>query len=199
MVEVKLNDTSLTLLAIIRDRPLNPYRISKVLAEGVNGQLVSIKESTCYAAIRSLERHGMISADIQQSSNMTMKKVYSITEKGKSKLEDYLVRSLSSLESTASAFEKSIGFICSISRGAAIQAIQKHQSALEVELEALQNRNAENRTNRRVSFASRILTRQMVKKRQVELDTLNELKKAIEWEREWDYSPVDSLFNKRRL
>jgi len=199
MVEVTLNDTSLTLLAIIRDRPLNPYRISKVLAAGVKGQLVTIKESTCYAAIRSLERNGLISAEIQQSSNMPMKKVYSITGKGKSKLEDYLVRSLSSLESTASAFEKSIGFICSISRGEAIQAIQKHKSALEVELEALQNRYAETRTNREVSFASRILTRQMVKKRQVELDTLNELKKAIEWEREWDYSPVDSLFNKRRL
>ncbi len=194
-----MNDTAITLLAFIGNKPSNPYRINKALAGSGETNLFSIKESTCYASIRILEQQGLIEGHMQRNSNMPAKKVYSITPEGKKSLEDYLVQTLADLEESHSSFEKAIHFICSIPRGEAVKAIQKHRKRLEADIESLRSRYEHDRMMHAIPFTTRILTRQLLKKRQVELDTLNELKKEIEWNERWDYFPVDMVQDERRV
>ncbi len=194
-----MNDTTITLLAFIGNKPSNPYRINKVLAGSGETNPFSIKESTCYASIRALERQGLIEGHIQRTSNMPAKTVYSITPEGKKSLEDYLVQTLADLEESHSSFEKAIHFICSIPRGEAVKAIQRHRTRLEADIESLRSRYEQNRMMRTIPFTTRIFTRQLLKKRQVELDTLNELKKEIEWNERWDYFPMGMAPDERRV
>ncbi len=192
-----LTDTTLTLLALIGNKPVNPYRINKVLA-GSSGTIpFSIKESTCYASMRTLERKGLIAGNLYRNSSMPAKKIYSITAAGQKKLSEHLVQTLTNLEEASSSFEKAIHFICSIPRGEAVQAIQRHRTILENDMELLRSRYEAERLKRHVPFTTRILTRRLLKKRQVELDTLNELKKEIEWSERWDYSPFNFAADER--
>ncbi len=193
MRELNMTDTTLTLLALIAAKPLNPYRINKALSGIENDKFYKIKESTCYASIRLLEKNGLISGESRQESNMPAKKIYSLTEEGRRILQENLVMLLSNLENTSSSFEKAITFICSITKAEAIKAIQKHKKKLESDLEILRNQFSEYRLKSDVPFTVKILKRQMIKKRQVELDTLNELKKEIEWDQKWDHYPVDIM------
>ncbi len=191
-MEKDLTDINLTLLAIISAKPLNAYRIIKAM-ERAEGGLFYIKESTLYSSLRNMEKKGLILGEYKSESNMPAKKVYSLTEKGREVLEKKLVSSLENLESNVTSFEKAINFICTISKGEAVKAIQKHRNRLESELAVLRSRFSEYRTDGSVPFTVKVLTRQMIKKRQVELDTLNELQKEIEWDRSWDYFPSDLM------
>ncbi len=195
MKEKELTDTTLTLLALIGNKPLNPYRINKVLAKSGNTYPFHIKESTCYASIRSLERQELIEGRLERNSNMPARKIYSITPKGRKKLEKYLVHTLAGLENEPSSFEKAIHFICSIPRSEAVKAIQKHRTILEADIDALRSRYEQERVQYGIPFTSKILTRRLLKKKQVELDTLNELKKEIEWNERWDYFPMNRVLN----
>ncbi len=186
MKDYELTDIALTLLAVIGKTPMNGYKLIKILSS-------TVKESTVYAALRNLEKKGLISGEIRHETNMPAKKVYSLTEEGRRLLEYNLVNSLESLESSSSSFEKAIKFICTISKGEAVKAVQRHRKKLEQELSHLQSIYSEYRINNSIPFTVKVLTRQMIKKRQVELDTLNELQKGIEWDREWNHFPLDFM------
>jgi len=74
--------TAFVLLGILKEKPMNPYEIVKIL-EKLNISLwSSISASSVYATIRTLERNGLISGEKFRTSAMPEKTVYTVTRTG---------------------------------------------------------------------------------------------------------------------
>jgi PadR family transcriptional regulator PadR len=78
--ELKSGTVALVLLGILEDspEPMYGYQITKEL----DSDLLDIKQSALYPVLRSLERSGLLSSDIEPSASGPPRRYYRITETG---------------------------------------------------------------------------------------------------------------------
>jgi PadR family transcriptional regulator PadR len=85
--ELKAGTVSLVLLGIL-DRAGNPmygYQITKAIDSG----LLDIKQGALYPVLRSLERSGLLSSDVEPSSAGPPRRYYSVTQAGRETLKSW--------------------------------------------------------------------------------------------------------------
>lgn len=86
------------LLGILKEQPMNPYEIIKVLERLKISQWSHISSSSVYASIHVLEKKGYIVGERFKTSAMPEKTVYSVTSTGKKAfikgLKDYLANDI---------------------------------------------------------------------------------------------------------
>jgi DNA-binding PadR family transcriptional regulator len=74
--------TAFVLLGILKEKPMNPYEIIKILEKLNISQWSPISSSSVYATIRTLEKNGQISGEKLRTSAMPEKTVYTVTRAG---------------------------------------------------------------------------------------------------------------------
>jgi DNA-binding PadR family transcriptional regulator len=86
--------TAFVLLGILKEKPMNPYEIVKILDRLNISRWSPISTSSVYATIRTLEKKSLIAGEKFKTSAMPEKTVYSVTPSGNAAfleaLKDYL-------------------------------------------------------------------------------------------------------------
>lgn len=79
------------LLFLISELPMYGYQIIRELEKRSQGYF-KVGESTIYAALRRLEKEGLVLSSWQQSAQQQKRRCYRLTEKGRQALAEQLTR-----------------------------------------------------------------------------------------------------------
>ena len=88
--EITSGIASLILLSVMdgADKPMYGYQISKVL--GLKDEETPLmKQGALYPVLRSLEKYGLLSSEVEPSVSGPPRRYYSITEKGQESLKTW--------------------------------------------------------------------------------------------------------------
>lgn len=117
--------TAFVLLGLLKEKPLNPYEIIKILDRINISQWSPISASSVYMTIRTLEKKGYITGKKEKNSAMPEKTVYSITPAGRSvflkTLKDSMLEDITNITS----FNLSTLFICHLDRREVVDILKK--------------------------------------------------------------------------
>jgi DNA-binding PadR family transcriptional regulator len=128
--------TAFVLLGILKEKPMNPYEIVKVL-EKLNISLwSSISASSVYATIRTLERNGQISGEKFRTSAMPEKTVYTVTQSGRTAflkaLREYLGKDIADI----TRFNLGTLFLCHLEKQDVIRILGERASLISENIKA---------------------------------------------------------------
>jgi len=117
--------TAFVLLGLLKEKPMNPYEIIKILDRLNISQWSPISASSVYMTIRTLEKKGYITGKKEKNSAMPEKTIYSITPTGKSAfiktLKDNMLEDITNIVS----FNLSTLFICHLQRSDVIKILKE--------------------------------------------------------------------------
>jgi PadR family transcriptional regulator, regulatory protein PadR len=90
--EMNSGISSLVLLAVMEQgaEPMYGYQVSKLLEAGATDETQLIKQGALYPVLRSLEKRGLLSSEVEPSVSGPPRRYYSITESGKNALIDWV-------------------------------------------------------------------------------------------------------------
>ncbi len=84
--ELLKGNTPTLVLAVLRDGPLHGYAIARAI-ERRSGDVLRCKEGTLYPTLQALERDGLVTAEWHREQGLRDRKVYTLTPRGLSALE----------------------------------------------------------------------------------------------------------------
>lgn len=84
--ELLKGNTQMLILAVLRTDPLHGYAIAREI-ERLSGSDLKFRDGTLYPALQQLEHAGMIVGAWEPTEKAPPRKVYRITEAGRSELE----------------------------------------------------------------------------------------------------------------
>lgn len=117
--------TAFVLLGLLKEKPMNPYEIIKILDRINISQWSPISASSVYMTIRTLEKKGYITGKKEKNSAMPEKTIYSITPTGESAfiktLKDNMLEDITNIVS----FNLSTLFICHLERSDVIKILKE--------------------------------------------------------------------------
>ena len=79
---------ALLILATLRDGPAHGYGLARTIEQRTENAL-ALREGTLYPALHTLERDGLISSAWETPENGRERKVYTLTQSGEKKLEEW--------------------------------------------------------------------------------------------------------------
>ncbi|MDA8123826.1 MAG: PadR family transcriptional regulator [Deltaproteobacteria bacterium] len=94
----KLSAVNLWIMGLLISRPLSAYDIAKILETDIIGRLLKASVPAVYKNIKELHKAGYLDVERTRASEMPEKKVYSVTDAGKTyflRLMDYFSGNLS--------------------------------------------------------------------------------------------------------
>ncbi|MEE3719440.1 PadR family transcriptional regulator [Tumidithrix elongata RA019] len=81
-----------TILAFLSRQPLSGYEVAKEFAEGFGGCFWKASQQQVYAELTKLEQQGDVTYEAIPQPGRLDKKIYSITDRGKQELTDWLTK-----------------------------------------------------------------------------------------------------------
>ena len=128
--------TAFVLLGILKEKPMNPYEIVKILEKLNISQWSSISSSSVYATIRILERNGQISGEKFRTSAMPEKTVYTVTQAGITAflkaLREYLGKDIPDI----TKFNLSTLFLCHLEKQDALHILRERAELISENIKA---------------------------------------------------------------
>lgn len=82
--------TDAIILSVLKDKDSYGYEINQTIRERSNGHF-ELTEATLYTAFKRLEQQGLISSYWMDGINQVKRKYYSLTNNGKSQLEEKIL------------------------------------------------------------------------------------------------------------
>lgn len=91
--ELNAGTLSLVILTILERSagPMYGYLIAKSMEKSAGTGGPDIKKGTIYPILRSLEKQGLLSSEVEPSDSGPPRKYYSITKHGQSELKEWIV------------------------------------------------------------------------------------------------------------
>jgi PadR family transcriptional regulator PadR len=85
--ELKAGTVSLVLLGILdgAEQPMYGYQITKE----IDPRLLDVKQGALYPVLRSLERSGLLSSEVEPSASGPPRRYYTITDEGRETLKNW--------------------------------------------------------------------------------------------------------------
>jgi DNA-binding PadR family transcriptional regulator len=123
------------LLGIIKERPVNPYELTKLL------EIIKIKEwfpvaaSSIYATIKNLYTRGYISGEAIREGHMPEKTVYTITDEGRKVFEQTIKELLSDRGLDSTAFNIGTVMMCHLEKDEVLELLKSKIKETEKELD----------------------------------------------------------------
>lgn len=85
------NPLALAVLAQLREHPMHPYEIARVLKERRTDESVRLNYGSLYSVITALVRDGFIEpAGTEQEGNRPQRTVYRLTDDGRAEVDDWM-------------------------------------------------------------------------------------------------------------
>ncbi len=128
----------LAVLSLLREGPMHPYRMQRVLAERRKGELLALKRGSLYHAIYRLERAGFIEeAATRRDGRRPERTIYRATAAGEREQLRWLRVLIATPRREPSEFTASISFLVYLKREDATAQLEQRVDALGTEIAAL--------------------------------------------------------------
>ncbi|TET30518.1 MAG: PadR family transcriptional regulator [Candidatus Heimdallarchaeota archaeon] len=120
----KLNPKELAILSLINEKPSHAYTLEEKIEHRGMRNWTDIGFSSIYRIITNLEKKGHVKSEIiQEDDDARIKKRYTITKKGQSKLKDAVQNALAAPERPKSVFDLGLANIWLLNKEEAISAL----------------------------------------------------------------------------
>lgn len=88
---------SFWILLLLYERPSYPYEMSAQVAKMSQGT-ISVDDNSIYRALNRFESVGIVKSELQQSNTGPQRRYYSLTNKGKALLTEFIQRNIQVFE-----------------------------------------------------------------------------------------------------
>lgn len=138
MSESSVSLWDLAVLGVLRERPMHPYEIQRLLKERHKDEILVLKRGSLYHAIRRLENIQLIeSGEIARNGRRPEHTTYRITPAGERALGEWLRRSIAVPQRERSDFLGSISFLVYLTPEESAVVLEQRAGLLEAEIAAL--------------------------------------------------------------
>lgn len=129
----------LVCLGLIYTTPCYPYIIDEVVKKLQLDQWGYFSRSSIYNTLGKLEKDAYVNIQLEKVGNMPDRKVFSITEKGKERLLDELIKSIYDLSPKENMFYMAVGFYFNLDKALAEEHLNKRLELIRKRKSYLQN------------------------------------------------------------
>ena len=137
----------LAVLAFLRERPMHPYEIQRLLKERHKDEVLVLKRGSLYHAIERLVDAGLIvEMETTRDGFRPERTTYRITPAGRTELTAWLRKLIAVPRRERSEFTASVSFLVHLTPEDAIAGLKQRIEALESEIAETDRRLAEART-----------------------------------------------------
>jgi DNA-binding PadR family transcriptional regulator len=91
---------SFWILLLLYERPSYPYEMSAEVAK-ISQSTISVDDNSIYRALNRFESVGIVKSELQQSTTGPQRRYYSLTNKGKTLLTEFIRRNIQVFETPA--------------------------------------------------------------------------------------------------
>ncbi|MDQ2742207.1 MAG: PadR family transcriptional regulator [Chloroflexota bacterium] len=131
---------ALTVLSFLRERPLHPYEMQRLIRERHKDDLLDLKRGSLYHAIGRLEKAGLIEAvDISREGRRPERTTYRLTDEGLDVLLDWLHEMLSRPSRDPNEFLAALSHLAHLTPEEATDCLVARTVFLEAEIAGLES------------------------------------------------------------
>lgn len=128
----------LTVLCLLRERPMHPYEMQRLIRQRHKEEFLELKRGSLYHAIERLARGGFIEEDsVGREGRRPERTTYRLTTQGDVELRDWLQNLLAKPNRVPSPFVAALSFIGHLSPEEAADQLQIRVNSLECGIVAL--------------------------------------------------------------
>lgn len=128
----------LTILCLLRQRPMHPYEIQRLIREYHKDEFLDLKRGSLYHAIGQLRDAGLIDpVETTRAGRRPERTVYRLTEAGTRELHDWLRELLAKPLRDANPFFAALSFLAVLPPPEAAEQLQQRLASLDVEITGL--------------------------------------------------------------
>jgi DNA-binding PadR family transcriptional regulator len=129
---------ALTVLCLLRERPMHPYEMQRLIRQRKKDDFLDLKRGSLYHAIGRLQRAGLIEqVAVTREGKRPERTVYRITEVGNEELLAWLRELLVNPAREASHFFAALSFLPVLSPREALELLEDRAGLLEAEIAAM--------------------------------------------------------------
>ncbi len=128
---------ALTVLCLLRDRPMHPYEMQRLIRQCHKDDFLVLKRGSLYHAIERLQKAGLIAvAETSREGRRPERTVYRLTDLGEREVLDWLRELLAQPVREPSQFMAALSFLTQLSAEDALDQLQARVSRLDMEIVA---------------------------------------------------------------
>ena len=129
---------TLTVLCLLRERPMHPYEMQRLIRERKKDEFLDLKRGSLYHAIERLRRAGLIEAvRTSREGRRPERTVYRLTEKGEREALDWLRELLAKPVCEPSQFLAAMSFVLHLSPEDVLEQLDTRAGLLEAQVAEL--------------------------------------------------------------
>jgi DNA-binding PadR family transcriptional regulator len=138
--QVQRNLWALTVLCLLREAPIHPYEIQRLITERKKDEFLDLKRGSLYQNIGRLERAGLIAkVETTRAGKRPERTVYRLTEAGEIDLLRWLRDLLSRPERNSIPFAAAISFLAHLAPDDALKQLNCRAELLEAEVTGMES------------------------------------------------------------
>jgi DNA-binding PadR family transcriptional regulator len=184
-----LTKTSLLILGLITERPVNPYEIIKIINYNRRNLRRYVPKRTVYSSVKILEKKGYIIGKREKCGNMPEMTVYSVTRTGKELFRKSLLSYLNTPENNFSDLVLSTILLGCLDREAVLKATRNYRDKIKEEI-AVRTNLISSADIIEESYLRRITFENTLNILRANLKTINELIKLASDDTRWSDATI---------
>jgi DNA-binding PadR family transcriptional regulator len=128
----------LAVLALLREEPMHPYQMQRLLRERHEDEVLGLKRGSLYNAINRLTRSGLIEpAAVGREGRRPERTTYRLTANGKREFVRWLRQRIATPQREPSEFMGSVSFLVHLAPDDAVAQLDSRAQALDAQVKAL--------------------------------------------------------------
>jgi DNA-binding PadR family transcriptional regulator len=128
---------ALTVLSLLRERPMHPYEMQRLIRQRHKDDFLDLKRGSLYHAIERLQNAGLIEPmDISREGRRPERTVYRLTYLGEREVVDWLGEMLAKPVREPSQYIAALSFLAHLPPDEVIDQLQTRVSNLKIEIVA---------------------------------------------------------------
>ncbi len=183
-----LSRTTLLVLGIIGEAPINPYAIVRLLNEKKRSLRRKVHAQTVYGIVNMLSAKKLITGKKIPNGNMPNKTIYSITNKGKELIRENLRSYLSNPENNLSELALSMLLVGYLDKETVLKDLKEYRAKAGEEIAVRKNLGTDDISQD--DYISQITVAYTLNILEANYKTVNHLIKRIEKDTRWDHFSV---------
>ena len=126
-----LSNKETTLLGLLSEEPMHPYKIEQVIEERSMREWTEISTSSIYKLLRKLESAELIDSEIKISKNNLSQRVYSLTAAGREVLKNEVALLISEPEKMIYRVDLATSNLNQLTKQEALEGLRKYRDTLQ--------------------------------------------------------------------
>ncbi|ULQ59505.1 PadR family transcriptional regulator [Brucepastera parasyntrophica] len=173
-------------LGIVRENPVNPYRILKIFEELRLSEWLTGANSSIYAAVNALVKKGYIAGKQEKAESDRTRVIYSSTAEGEAVFLENLRLLLSGDSDDYSSLSTATLFLCHLPKRDVSQLLGEKYTELKKKEAVLRKRIHHMETGSRANFTLLMNTKHLLNTVSADLKTLDMLRTEIRESKSWN-------------